>query len=382
MAEDKNYTQIPQDEEEMEIDLMEYARKLWDARKLLLKVIGIATIVGLIIAFTTPKKYTVNVTLAPESMKGSSSLSGIASMLGVGGLNMGNEADALNVTLYPDIVSSTPFILDLLDTPIRDLDEDTPDTTLIGYLETQKSSLIGTVMSLPFKAIGAITSLFSSEEDEENNGNKEMNPFHLTKKEAKIVTGMKQLIVANVDKKTGVTTMSVTLQDPLVCAIIADTVIAKLQEKVTKYRISKAENDSKYWEQIHKERQQEYYKAQQAYANYVDANKSVVLHSVMTERERLQNEMNLAYQVYSNVATQLQLAKAKVQEAKPAFAVVEPATVPLQPSGTSRKMILIGIVFLAFAGTAAWILFGKDFWFKIKDEFIKDPSKTTEPLNE
>ena len=94
------------------------------------------------------------------------------------------------------------------------------------------------------------------------------------------------------------------------------------------------------------------------------------------------NEMNLAYQVYSNVATQLQLAKAKVQEAKPAFAVVEPATVPLQPSGTSRKMILIGIVFLAFAGTAAWILFGKDFWFKIKDEFIKDPSKTTEPLNE
>ena len=147
MAEDKNYTQIPQDEEEMEIDLMEYARKLWDARKLLLKVIGIATIVGLVIAFTTPKKYTVNVTLAPESMKGSSSLSGIASMLGVGGLNMGNEADALNVTLYPDIVSSTPFILDLLDTPIRDLDEDTPDTTLIGYLETQKSSLIGTVMS-------------------------------------------------------------------------------------------------------------------------------------------------------------------------------------------------------------------------------------------
>lgn len=373
MIEDKDLTSRAQDEE-MEIDLMEYARKLWAARKLLLKVGGFAIIVGLIMAFTTPKRYTVSVTLAPESTKGSSSLSGIASMLGVGGLNMGNEADALNVILYPDIVSSTPFILDLLDTPVRDLDEDTPDTTLVGYLETQKSSLIGMVMSLPSKTIGAITSLFKSDEEEQKQG-RSINPFHLTKKQAMTVEGMKKMITANVDKKTGVTTMTVTLQDPLVCAIIADTVIAKLQQRVTTYRISKAEKDSKYWEQIHQERQQEYYKAQQAYAHYVDANKNVVLQSVLTERERLQNEMNLAYQVYSNVATQLQLARAKVQEAKPAFAIVEPATVPLQPSGTSRKMILIGVVFLAVAGTAAWILFGEDMWIKLKEELKEKPQE-------
>lgn len=373
MIEDKDLTSRAQDEE-MEIDLMEYARKLWAARKLLLKVGGFAIIVGLIMAFTTPKRYTVSVTLAPESTKGSSSLSSIASMLGVGGLNMGNEADALNVTLYPDIVSSTPFILDLLDTPVRDLDEDTPDTTLVGYLETQKSSLIGMVMSLPGKTIGAITSLFKSDEEEQKQG-RSINPFHLTKKQAMTVEGMKKMITANVDKKTGVTTMTVTLQDPLVCAIIADTVIAKLQQRVTTYRISKAEKDSKYWEQIHQERQQEYYKAQQAYAHYVDANKNVVLQSVLTERERLQNEMNLAYQVYSNVATQLQLARAKVQEAKPAFAIVEPATVPLQPSGTSRKMILIGVVFLAVAGTAAWILFGEDMWIKLKEELKEKPQE-------
>ena len=373
MIEDKDLISRAQDEE-MEIDLMEYARKLWAARKLLLKVGGFAIIVGLIMAFTTPKRYTVSVTLAPESTKGSSSLSSIASMLGVGGLNMGNEADALNVTLYPDIVSSTPFILDLLDTPVRDLDEDTPDTTLVGYLETQKSSLIGMVMSLPGKTIGAITSLFKSDEEEQKQG-RSINPFHLTKKQAMTVEGMKKMITANVDKKTGVTTMTVTLQDPLVCAIIADTVIAKLQQRVTTYRISKAEKDSKYWEQIHQERQQEYYKAQQAYAHYVDANKNVVLQSVLTERERLQNEMNLAYQVYSNVATQLQLARAKVQEAKPAFAIVEPATVPLQPSGTSRKMILIGVVFLAVAGTAAWILFGEDMWIKLKEELKEKPQE-------
>lgn len=365
MTENKNYTNPPQEEEELEIDLMEYARKLWAARKLLLKVAGIAAVVGVIIALTTPKQYTVNVTLAPEMGKsGGSSLSGIASMLGVGGFNMGNDADALNVTLYPDIVSSTPFILDLMDTPVSMLDEEKPDTTLVGYLEEYtSSSLIGTVVSLPFKAIGEIISLFKSEEEEGEGG---INPFKLTKEQSLIVEGLKKQIVASVDKKTGVTTVSVTMQDPMVAAILTDTVIVKLKEHITHYRVSKAEEDCKYWEQLNDQRRDEYHAKQQLYANYVDANKNVILQSVRIEQERLQNEMNLAYQVYSNVATQLQMARAKVQEAKPVFAIVEPATVPLQPSGTSRKIILIGIVFLAVAGAAAWILFGQDLWNNLR----------------
>ena len=368
MTENKNYTNVPQqqEEDEMEIDLMEYARKLWAARKLLLKVAGLAIIVGIVIALTTPKQYTVSVTLAPESSKsGGGGLSGIASMLGVGGLNMGSDVDALNVTLYPDIVSSTPFILDLMDTPVSTIDEEQPDTTLVGYLkEYTSSSLMGTVMSLPFKAIGGIMSLFKSEEEVKTDI---INPFHLTQEQSQTVNGVKKMIVANVDKKTGVTTVSVTMQDPMVAAILTDTVIVKLKEHITKYRISKAEEDCKYWEELNKIRQDDYYMKQKKYAEYVDANKNVVLQSVRIEQERLQNEMNLAYQVYSNVATQLQMAKAKVQEAKPVFAVVEPASVPLQPSGTSRKMILLGVVFLAVAAAAAWVLFGQDLWKNLKE---------------
>ena len=368
MTENKNYTNVPQqqEEDEMEIDLMEYARKLWAARKLLLKVAGLAIIVGIVIALTTPKQYTVSVTLAPESSKsGGGGLSGIASMLGVGGFNMGSDADALNVTLYPDIVSSTPFILDLMDTPVSTIDEEQPDTTLVGYLkEYTSSSLMGTVMSLPFKAIGGIMSLFKSEEEVKTDI---INPFHLTQEQSQTVNGLKKMIVANVDKKTGVTTVSVTMQDPMVAAILTDTVIVKLKEHITKYRTSKAEEDCKYWEELNKIRQDDYYMKQKKYAEYVDANKNVVLQSVRIEQERLQNEMNLAYQVYSSVASQLQMAKAKVQEAKPVFAVVEPASVPLQPSGTSRKMILLGVVFLAVAAAAAWILFGQDLWKNLKE---------------
>ena len=369
MTENKEYQNVPQyqEEEEMEIDLMEYARKLWAARKLLLKVAGIAVIVGVVIALTTPKQYTVSVTLAPEMSKGGGGgLSSIASMLGVGGLSMGNDADALNIQLYPDIVASTPFILDLMDTPVKTIDEEQPDTTLVGYLkEYTSSSLMGTVMSLPFKAIGGIMSLFQSEEEEEGKGG--VNPFHLTKEQSKTVEGLKKSIIANVDKKTGVTTVSVTMQDPMVAAILTDTVIVKLKEHITKYRISKAEDDCKYWEQLNEQRKNEYYAKQKVYAEYVDANQNVILQSVRIEQERLQNDMNLAYQVYSNVATQLQMAKAKVQEAKPVFAVVEPASVPLQASSTSRMMTLVGTVFLFVAAAAAWVLFGVDLWKKVKE---------------
>lgn len=368
MTENKEYKNVlqHQEEDEMEIDLMEYARKLWAARKLLFKVGGIAAIVGVIIALTTPKEYTVNVTLAPElgNSRRSSSLSSIASMLGVGGMSMGSDADALNVTLYPNVVASTPFIIDLLDTPVQTLDEEEPDTTLVEYLKTNKVNLLGTIMSLPGRAIGAVFSLFKDAEEEVE---KEINPFQLTRSEARSVGKLRSLITASVDKKTGVTSVSVTMQDPLVAALVTDTVLNKLKEYIINYRISKAEEDCKYFEKLYDESKENYHKAQQAYAEYLDANKNIVLRSVQIEGERLQNEMNLAFSIYNQMAGQLQLGRTKVQEAKPVFAIVEPASVPLLPSGTSRKMILIGIVFLAVAGAAAWILFGQDLWTNLKE---------------
>lgn len=377
MAEDKNYPYTPQEEEELEIDLMEYARKLWAARKLLLKVAGIAAVAGVIIALTTPKQYTVNVTLAPEiSKSGGGSLSGIASMLGMGGMNLGSDNDALNIMLYPDIVSSTPFILDLMDTRVRTMDEEQPDTTLAGYLnEYTSGSLLSTAVSLPFKAVGAVVSLFKEEEEEDDGS---INPFQLTEEQSKTVESLKQSIVASVDKKTGVTSVSVTMQDPLVAAIMTDTVVVKLKEHITKYRVSKAQEDCNYWEELNEQRKQEYYEKQKAYAEYADANKNVILESVKIEQARLQNEVNLAYQVYSNIANQLQMARAKVQEAKPVFAVVEPASVPLKPSGTGRKVILIGVVFLAVAGASAWILFGKDMWENLKKGLTEENTENKE----
>lgn len=365
MAENKNYqnpdVQEPENDE-ITIDWMGILRKIIAIRKTLYKAAGVGVILGIIIALSIPKQYTVTVTLSPE-MGGDKVSGGLASLASsfLGG-SSSNSPDALNATLAPDIVASTPFILELFNTKVQTLDGEL-DTSLVAYLDEQKSPWFSYIIKTPGMAIGAIKSLFSEEADTTS----ALNPFQLTEEESEKVESLRKVITADVDKKTAKTTISVTLQDPKVTAIVADSVVAKLQQYIIDYRIKKAKEDCAYLEQLYKERQQEYYDAQSKYAHYFDSNRNIALQSVRAEQERLQNDMSLAYQVYSQVAQQLQVARAKIQEEKPVFAVVEPATVPLHPSGTSQKVILIGVVFLTICGTGAWKLLGSKYWDKIKN---------------
>lgn len=367
MTENKNYqnpdVQEPENDE-LNIDWMEILRKIIAIRKTLYKAAGIGLVLGIIIALSIPKQYTVTVTLSPE-MNGDKASGGLASLASsfLSGGATSSSNDALNLTLAPNIVASTPFVLDLFDTRVQTLDGE-QDTTLVAYLDEQRTPWWGYIKTAPSIAIEAIKSIITKEADTIS----VLNPFQLTEKEAAKVKELRKAITADVDKKTAMTTITVTLQDPKVTAIAADSVVAKLQQYIIDYRIKKAKEDCAYLEELYKERQQEYYQAQSKYAHYFDTNRNIAFQSVRAEQERLQNDMNLAYQVYSQVAQQLQVARAKIQEEKPVFAVVEPATVPLQPSGTSRKVILVGIVFLAVCCTAAWKLLGQEYWQQLKSK--------------
>lgn len=370
MEENKHYTNpeyrpATEDDDELQIDWMGILRQVLAIRKKLYKAAAVGVVLGILIALGTPKQYTVSITLSPE-MGSSKSGSGLASMAAsfLGGSIGSDSPDALNATLTPDIVTSTPFLMELFDARVVSQDKQI-DTTFTAYLDEQKSSWMGYVLKAPGMVIGGIKSLFSDKE--EKTATIQKGAIELNEKDAAKLEGLRQQIMADVDKKTAITTLSVTLQDPKVTATIADSVVSKLQQYITAYRTSKAKEDCQYLEKLYKERQQEYYDAQQRYARYVDANSNVVFQSTLAERERLQNDMNLAYQVYSQVAQQLQVARAKVQEEKPVFAVVEPAVVPLNPSGTSRKVIVLGFLFLAVAFTGAWELLGKKYWQLLKE---------------
>lgn len=370
MSEDLKPNNVPQVTEEQEIDLIELAQKVWAERKLVFKACGIAVLVALVVAFSIPKEFSTSVTLAPES--GGRSVGGtMGALAAMAGVNLGSSSgeDALSPELYPDIVASTPFLIDLFNIRVNN-QEGKIDTTLYAYLkDEQRSAWWSVILSAPFKALGWTISLFKEKTEEE--GVSVLDPFHLTDEESMVAQALSSRISVAVDKKTGVTTLSVTMQDPLISAALTDTVMHCLQNYITDYRTNKARHDLAFTEKLYKEAKSSYEVAQQKYASFADSNQNIILLSYRAEQERLQNEMNLAYQVYTQMSQQLQMAKAKVQEITPVYTVVQPATVPLRASKPNKLMILVGFVFLAGVGSVGWILFVKDFianWNKKEDE--------------
>ncbi|WP_394902512.1 GumC domain-containing protein [Bacteroides xylanisolvens] len=353
-------------DEELEIDLMDLLRKVIGIRKKIYKAAGIGLVIGIIVAISIPKQYTVEVTLSPEmgSTKGGG-LSGLAASFLGNGATMSESSDALNASLSADIVSSTPFLLELSAMKVPASEDE--NMTLNTYLDEESSPWWNYVIRLPGMLIGGVKSLFINENEETIFDRANQSTIELSRKELQKIEILKNMIGATVDKNTSITSVTVTLQNPQIAAVVADSVVGKLQEYIIAYRTSKAKEDCLYLEKLFKDRQQEYYAAQRIYANYVDSHDNIIFQSGRAEQERLQNDMNLAYQVYSQVANQLQVARAKVQEEKPVFAVIEPAVVPLDPSGITKKIYVLAFVFLAIGIVIVWKFFGEDLLNQLKE---------------
>lgn len=352
MQEEKDI--IDNNDDEKEIDLLELASKLWAQRKKLAVWSICGAVIGVIIAFSIPKEYTTTVKLAPETTDakaGGGGLSALASMAGFGSISSG--VDAVYPQLYPDVVGSVPFTTSLFDVEVE-TKEDGQKFTVRQFLEEEtKAPWWGAVMGAPFKLIG----MLRSSDDEEDPEGKKVNNFQLSQDENKLVEALNNRVSASVDQKTNVVTITVNMQDPLVSAILADTVVSRLQEYVTQYRTNKARKDLEYAETLNEEAKTEYYKAQQRYAEYLDSNQGLALQRAQITRDRLSNEASLAFNLYNQTAQQVQKAKAKVQETTPVYAIITPATVPVKASSPKKLMILVGFTFLAFVACAAWILF-------------------------
>ena len=363
----ENINNQPYYEEESEIDIMELISKLWKRRSFIIKWCIAGAIIGLVAGFSIPKTYKAGVTLAPElQQKTSSGVSSIASMMGV---NLNNSVDAINAEMFPDVVHSTPFIYELFDLPVTFERKDSVITApLLEYMkEYQKAPWWTPIMNFPFKVLGWCIDLVRPDEEEEESGEVVLNPTNLPKKERKVVKYFAENIMVTVDKKSLKTQMNLTMQDPLVVATVMNAVTDNLKDYMSDYRSSKARQDVENLEVICAERKADYYKAQQAYAKYIDANKNVILQSANAERERLQQEMNLAYQVYSQVATNLEGARIQAEQAKPVFAIINPVTVPIKKAAPSKAKLLVIFTFLAGCCAAGWVLFGEDYWKKLKE---------------
>ena len=346
------------EEEESSIDFGKIFADLLKHKMLYVKVLPVAFVLAAIYALSLPNYYNCTVKLSPE-MSGSRSVSGLASLASNFGVNLGSSSsgsDAIMPTLYPDLMNSVDFKTSLFQVPVTiegDKEKGEKDRTLSYYDYLSKEQKAPWWSS----ATKAIFSLFSNREEKKEEA---VNPFRLTREQTGIIKAIDQNVVCEVDKKTMVITINVTDQNPVICAKMADTVKTRLQNFITEYRTSKARVDLEYNRKIAAETKARYEKARQKYTEFADANQDIILQTVRQKQTDLENEMQLQYNAYTQVAAQLLAAEAKVQEETPAFTTLQSATVPVLKAGPKRAQMCLIFLFLAFLGATGWILYKED----------------------
>lgn len=337
-----------------EIDVVAWSRYIWKKKRFVLKVVGLAIVAGLIIAFSIPREYTTTVRMAPETEEVSKRMNSLGGLAAIAGINLNNTAgaDAISPDLYPDVVRSTPFLLELY--TVRVTPGGGKDTlSLYDYMhDHQRRSWWGHMLRLPFTVIAGVSSLFSSAEPRHAG---KIDPFHLTDGQQGVLEALQKQITVIVDPKTFVITLSVQMQDPLVSARLTEIVVTKLQEYISAYRTRKAKNDLAFTGKVFVEAREAYYKAQRAYATFEDTNRNLISASYRTEQERLKNEMTLTFNVYNTLAQKLEQDKLRVQEQTPVYTVIEPATVPLKASSPKKPLMLVGFTFLGLIGAIGYL---------------------------
>lgn len=341
-----------------QVDLSELMKQLMAGRRLIMKLTLLSAVIGVIIAFSIPREYTCSVKLAPEESK--PGISGnISDLAAIAGLNIGiSNEEGVNQTLFPDIVHSTPFVAGLLKMNVSEKDGGSP-ITLYHYLDKRiKSPWWSHIIAFPFRIMNLIRYGRSTDNASA------LNPYNLSYKQEEVFNSLKERITVNPDKKNGIITAGVTMQDPAVAAMVSDSLVTKLEQYMIRYRTSKANQDLEFALKVFEESRNEYYTAQKNLAGFVDRNKNIVQESVLIERKRLENEQALAYSVYSNLAQQVEMAKLKVQEKTPSFTIIEPARIPVKKSNASRLLIILAVCFFgALAGAVKVIWSG---WGKIQ----------------
>ncbi len=354
----EEFNSIPQsaspelEEKKSSIDVMKMLNDVLKHKWLYAIILPCAFVLAFAYTKGQPDFYTCTVTLAPEMKSNSSAAGGLGSIASSFGINMGGAqagGDAIYPSLYPDLMNSVDFKTSLFPVKVTlegDKEKGEPSRTMTYY------EYLANWQKGPWW-----TRLFGDGPAPQKEPEPKVNPFRLTPKQAAIAETINRKVVCDVDKKTMVISINVVDQNPLVAAQMADSVKERLQKFIIDYRTSKVRVDLEYNKKLYAETKARYDKARRRYAEFADANQDVILESVRQHQNELENEMQLQYNAYTQVAAQLLTAEAKVQEETPAFTTLQSATVPLRKSGPQRASKCLIFTILAFLLTTAWILY-------------------------
>jgi capsular polysaccharide biosynthesis protein len=347
---------------EDEIDLVELLKKVYKEKKLIFKYSIIAAVVGVVFALFQPNQYTSSTTFIPQLSSdvktGSSSLSGLASLAGInlGGMEGSSEFPP---TLYPQVVESVPFRLELLSSNIR---VNNSELTLREYFLKYNNSLnlVETVKKYTIGLPSLILGLFKADEKFVSDST---SIYSLTEEDHKLFEKLSKIFSLSINDMEGFITMSFTDKDKIVSAQVTHTAETLLQEKIIEFKVKSSKELLDFTTRQFNEKKIAFEKLQDDRAVFVDNNINISSSLFRNKLSRIESELSIAKAIVQQLASQVEQAKLQVSKDTPVFTTIKPVTVPFKKSAPSRSLIVIIFIFLGFIISSGYVL--------VKDSLIE-----------
>ena len=357
-----------------EIDLLALVKTLWNGRKTIILSVISGAILGVFVALLSPVEYTATTVMVPQLGGDSQSkLGGLGGLAALAGINLDmNQGSELSPMIYPQIVSSVPFQLELMNAPLNFQEYSMPVSLFDYYTKYSKPSILGTVkkytLGLPFvilKAIKGQPKVLKLSSDTTQ------LPISLTEDQVTVQKALESMVSLDLNAKEGYITLITNMPEALPAAQLAQKAQLLLQKYITEFKIEKTKANLNFIQERYNETKAEFEKAQVSLAMINDRNKDFTSGLSRIETERIQTRYTISFSVFQELAKQLEQAKIQVKKETPVFTIVEPVTVPSEKSKPKKAMIVAIWIFLGGI-IGVGIIFGKQFYSGMKEKWNGD----------
>jgi hypothetical protein len=369
MIQENNTTNKDQEDA---IDIIALLKNLWVARKTILKITLAFTFLGLFVAIFSKNEFTASTTFVPLAQGSSAGGGSLGSLASLAGINIGGgvSSEEISPELYPQIVGSIPFQLELLNTPLTIEGQTAPVSYSDYYKNIYRPGLLSNIKKYTLGLPGVLIALVGSapENLEASAGVKESELIAISKKEYELIELLESQIILDVNANEGFISISATLPEAIASAQVVLKAQQLLQEYALEFKTQKSMDQLQYIEERYAEKEKASKEIKIALARFQDQNTSINTALGRTKLLQLQAEYDLAFTVYSELAKQLETQRLQVKKDTPLFTVLKPVTIPNEKSAPSRAVILVVCLFLGFVVSVGFVL-GRKYWMGFKKEW-------------
>ena len=331
------------------IDLIELLSRIWKGKIFIIKVTILFTLIGITYSLLLKNQYNASSVFYPHYQSNELSNSqGLRGLAGLAGINLGSQqvSETIPPNLYPNIISSTEFKIDLLDS---DININGSNLSYREYLLSKSDNF-----NLKKILISPIIKLFNKKTTELEIEDK--NILQLSEEEYYLHEDLIDIVSLQLNQKEGFIKLSIEDNNPLIASQIAKKANELLQKNIIDFKLKNINDIYRFVNSQFEIAKRNFYKLQDSLAIFNDRNINIKSDLFLNQFSRIESEYLISKNIYNELAINKEKTAIDVKKNTPIFTIIEPVVVPNEKSYPNRFLIVIVFTMLGFVITSFYIL--------------------------